>query len=91
MKKQSSGKTSSWLTALFITMSVSMMTGCATPTQPAPDSTLLLECRDGITLAGTDGKAALEALTDWGAALRECRTLNAQKAAHIRNTSGFYD
>lgn len=91
MKKQSFGKTSSWLSALFITIFALTLTACSTPTQPktAPQASLLLECRNPDDITGNDGASALQALTDWGAALRECRELNAAKAEHIRNTSGF--
>lgn len=87
MKRPSFGKTSSWLTALFITISALTLTACATPTPPRTvQASLLLECRNPEDIKGVDGKAAQEALTAWGAALRECRELNADKARYIRST-----
>lgn len=49
-------------------------------------ASLLLECRNPEDIKEVDGKAAQEALTAWGAALRECRELNADKARYIRST-----
>ena len=48
---------------------------------------MLTECRNPPDITDVTGEAAQNALTAWGAALRECRQLNKEKADYIRRTS----
>lgn len=64
---------------LFIAMSASMLVACSSPTTQKTgliQETWRVPCRDGEDVKGVDGEAALTALTDWGAALKECREKN---------------